>query len=120
MRKLLCASTASSAWVLASAVLTPGYAADLSIAPIYKAPPLPMSSWSGSYVGISGGGAWGSAVVRNRARRLMREVFRLHQRELAEPVDLVLVARPSIAGRGRAEVEKDFLATMSRAGLLNG
>ena len=62
----------------------------------------------------------GGAVVRNRARRLMREVFRLHQRELAEPVDLVLVARPSIAGRGRAEVEKDFLATMSRAGLLNG
>jgi len=66
MRKLLCASTASLAWVLASAVLTPGYAADLSIAPIYKAPPLPMSSWSGSYVGISGGGAWGSAVVRNQ------------------------------------------------------
>ena len=62
----------------------------------------------------------GGAVVRNRARRLMREVFRLHQRELAEPVDLVLVARPSIAGRGRDEVEKDFLATMSRAGLLNG
>jgi len=62
----------------------------------------------------------GNAVVRNRARRLMREVFRLHQRELAEPVDLVLVARPSIAGRGRDKVEKDFLATMSRAGLLNG
>ncbi|HEU0037964.1 MAG TPA: ribonuclease P protein component [Verrucomicrobiae bacterium] len=62
----------------------------------------------------------GNAVVRNRARRLMREVFRLHQRELAEPVDLVLVARPSIAGRGHDKVEKDFLATMSRAGLLNG
>jgi ribonuclease P protein component len=60
----------------------------------------------------------GGAVVRNRARRLMREVFRLHQRELAEPVDLVLVARRSIAGRGLAEVEKDFLATMGRAGLL--
>lgn len=62
----------------------------------------------------------GGAVVRNRARRLMREVFRVHQRELAEPVELVLVARASIAGRGRAEVEKDFLATMKRAGLLNG
>jgi ribonuclease P protein component len=61
----------------------------------------------------------GGAVVRNRARRLMREVFRLHQRELTEPVELVLVARQSIAGRGRAAVEKDFLATMSRAGLLN-
>ena len=61
----------------------------------------------------------GGAVVRNRARRLMREVFRLHQRELTEPVDLVLVARQSIAGRDRAKVVKDFLATLTRAGLLN-
>ncbi|MEK7707903.1 MAG: ribonuclease P protein component [Verrucomicrobiota bacterium] len=62
----------------------------------------------------------GGAVVRNRARRLMREVFRAHQNELTQPVDLVLVARQSIVGRGLAGVEKDFLATMSRAGLLNG
>jgi ribonuclease P protein component len=61
----------------------------------------------------------GGAVVRNRARRLMREVFRVHQRKLSQPVDLVLVARRSIAGRGLAEVEKDFLATLRRAGLLN-
>ena len=61
----------------------------------------------------------GGAVVRNRARRLMREVFRAHQNELTQPVDLVLVARQSIVGRGLAGVEKDFLATMSRAGLLN-
>jgi len=61
----------------------------------------------------------GGAVVRNRARRLMREVFRAHQNELTQPVDLVLVARQSIVGRGLAGVEKDFLATMGRAGLLN-
>jgi len=61
----------------------------------------------------------GGAVVRNRARRLMREAFRMHQRELTQPVDLVLVARQSIVGRGLADVEKDFLATMGRAGLLN-
>lgn len=61
----------------------------------------------------------GGAVVRNRARRLMREAFRVHQRELTQPVDLVLVARQSIAGRGLADVEKDFLATMRRAGLIN-
>ena len=61
----------------------------------------------------------GGAVVRNRARRLMREAFRVHQQELTPPVDLVLVARQSIAGRGLAEVEKDFLAAMDRAGLLS-
>ena len=60
----------------------------------------------------------GGAVERSRARRLLRESFRQHQNELSQPVELVLVARPSIAGRGFAEVEKDFLTTLRRAGLL--
>jgi len=60
----------------------------------------------------------GGAVVRSRARRLLRETFRLHQHEFAQPVELVLVARPSIAGRDFAGVEKDFLAALNRAGLL--
>jgi ribonuclease P protein component len=60
----------------------------------------------------------GGAIERSRARRLLRESFRLHQHEFAQPVELVLVARPSIAGRGFAEVEKDFLTTLRRAGLL--
>jgi ribonuclease P protein component len=60
----------------------------------------------------------GGAVERSRARRLLRESFRQHQNELAQPVEIVLVARPSIAGRAFAEVEKDFLTTLRRAGLL--
>lgn len=60
----------------------------------------------------------GNAVARNRARRLLRESFRRHQHELAKPVELVLVARPSIAGRDYGQVEKDFLTTLRRAGLL--
>lgn len=60
----------------------------------------------------------GGAVERSRARRLLRETFRLHQHEFAQPVELVLVARPSIARRGFAEVEKDFLAALNRAGVL--
>jgi ribonuclease P protein component len=50
----------------------------------------------------------------------MRESFRLHQHELAGPVDLVLVARPSIAGKGFAQVEKDLLTSLRKAGLLKG
>ncbi len=40
-------------------------AADLSVAPLYKAPPLPPSevaqayNWTGFYAGINGGGGWG-------------------------------------------------------------
>ena len=60
----------------------------------------------------------GNAVARSRARRLLRESFRQHQHELSQPVELVLVARNSIAGRGFAGVEKDFLAVLRRAGLL--
>jgi ribonuclease P protein component len=60
----------------------------------------------------------GGAIVRSRARRLLRESFRQHQNEFAQPVELVLVARDSIAGKKFAEVERDFLATLRRAGLL--
>jgi len=58
------------------------------------------------------------SVVRSRVKRLLRESFRLHQYELAQPLDLVLVARPSIAGRKFAEVEGDFLSTLRSAKLL--
>lgn len=60
----------------------------------------------------------GGAVERSRARRLLRESFRLHQHELTAPVELVLVARNSIAGKNFAGVEKDFLAVLRRASLL--
>src|SRR5271156_1707188 len=60
----------------------------------------------------------GGAIERSRARRLLRESFRLHQHEFAQPVELVLVARHSIAGKKFADVEKDFLAALNRAKLL--
>jgi ribonuclease P protein component len=60
----------------------------------------------------------GGAVQRTRARRLLRESFRLHQHDLVRPVEIILVARNSIAGKKFADVEKDFLATLRRAGLL--
>jgi ribonuclease P protein component len=60
----------------------------------------------------------GGAVVRTRARRLLRESFRLHQHEFSKPIELILVARNSIVGKQFADVEKDFLTTLRRAGLL--
>jgi len=60
----------------------------------------------------------GSAVTRSRARRLLRETFRLHQHHLRQPVRMVLVARSSILGKQRAEVERDFLSALRKAKLL--
>ena len=62
----------------------------------------------------------GPAVVRARARRLLRECFRLHQRALRVPVDLVLVARRGLLGAKLAEVEADYLTALRRANLLKG
>ena len=73
---------------------------------------------SRSRVGVITAGKIGCAVVRNRARRLLRECFRIHQHDLNRNVDMVLVARPSIVGKKFAEVEQDFLTTLRRAKLL--
>jgi ribonuclease P protein component len=60
----------------------------------------------------------GNAVVRTRARRLLREAFRLNQHQIARTVDVVLVARASIAEKHFADVEVDFVTALRRAGLL--
>ncbi|HVK58315.1 MAG TPA: ribonuclease P protein component [Candidatus Kapabacteria bacterium] len=62
----------------------------------------------------------GNAVARSRARRLMREVFRHHQHDLQQSVDIVLVARQSIAGKTYSQVELDFLAAAKQARLIQG
>ncbi len=71
-----------------------------------------------SRLGVVTSGKIGNAIIRNRARRLLREAFRVHQYDLTQPVDLVLVARASITGKGFADVERDFLTTLRKAGLL--
>ncbi|MEK7686599.1 MAG: ribonuclease P protein component [Verrucomicrobiota bacterium] len=60
----------------------------------------------------------GNAVARTRARRLLREAFRLHQQDLRLPVVMVLVARQSIAGKRYAQVEYDYLNVLRQANLL--
>jgi len=59
-----------------------------------------------------------TAVARNRARRLMREAFRLNRQAVRDGFDLVLIARARIAQAGGREVAADFLAVCRRAGLV--
>ena len=48
---------------------------------------LPRPGLPAARLGVVTGKKVGNAVARNRARRLMRESFRLHQHELAGPVN---------------------------------
>src|SRR6267378_1827175 len=64
-----------------------------------------------SRLGVITSSRIGNAVARSRARRL------LHENDLKTAVDLVLIARNSIVGKGLAEVEKDFLTMLWKAGL---
>jgi outer membrane immunogenic protein len=64
-RSLVCTVAAALALTVTFARV-PARAADLSVAPMYRPlPAAPVANWSGSYLGIVGGGVWGSAVVHN-------------------------------------------------------
>ena len=60
----------------------------------------------------------GHAVVRNRVRRRLREIYRLHEAEFRPGVDLVVVARSRAVQATYARLERSFLTLSGRLGLL--
>lgn len=60
----------------------------------------------------------GGAVVRNRARRRLREVYRLNSPRLAQGWDLILVARGRTLTASWKELNDSFLRLARKLGLL--
>ena len=60
----------------------------------------------------------GHAVVRNRARRRLREVYRLHTPELKQGYDIILVARTRTAYAPWPELQKQFVKLCRKLELL--
>lgn len=60
----------------------------------------------------------GNAVKRNRAKRRLREAWRLNRHRFHGEMDVVLVARRSILTAPWQEVNDDLIRLAKRAGLL--
>ena len=59
-------------------------------------------------IGISVSKKVGNSVVRHRVTRVIRECFRLHEKELIQGLDIVIVARPLAKEQGLMEIEEAF------------
>lgn len=69
-------------------------------------------------LGLTVGVKIGKAVIRNRVRRRLREIYRLNERTLRRGVDLVVVARTGAVEASYRELEQEFLRLAGRLGVL--
>lgn len=72
-----------------------------------------------SRYGITVGGKLGHAVVRNRVRRRLREIYRLNEDRFLPGYDIVVVARGRAVHCRYAELERHFLRLAKKLQLLS-
>jgi ribonuclease P protein component len=69
-------------------------------------------------LGVSVSKKVGNAVVRNRMRRLVKEIVRHHEPEIAGGLDMVFIVRKGALDKDYAELEKSALHVLRKAKLL--
>ena len=60
----------------------------------------------------------GKAVVRNRVRRRLREIYRLNEEAFAQGLELVVVARVRAVRASYRQLEQSFMSACGKLGLL--
>ena len=71
-----------------------------------------------SRVGITVSKKLGHAVVRNRVRRRLREIYRLHEDSFCPGWDMVVVARSRAVDASFDRLTASYLSLAGRAGIL--
>ena len=69
-------------------------------------------------VGVTVSKKLGKAVVRNRVRRRLREVYRLNESRFLPGWDIVVVARGRAVDAGFSELTNAYLALAKKLGIL--
>lgn len=69
-------------------------------------------------VGLTCGKSVGNAVKRSRAKRLMRESYRLILPDMRQGYDIVIIARTGILGKKCVNVMKDARYAFTKLGLM--
>ena len=82
----------------------------LAVAPVSDSRPM--------RAGIIASRRVGNAVVRNRARRRIREIVRKHQNEIIRDVWLVVIISARAARANYSQLEDEYLRLAGRASIL--
>jgi len=69
-------------------------------------------------LGVSASKKIGNAVVRNRMRRMLKEIVRANEHRIVPHVDFILIVRMPAVGMKMKEMEKSVQHVLKRAGLI--
>ena len=69
-------------------------------------------------IGVAAGRTVGTAVYRNRAKRLLREAMRTLIPSIASGLDLILIARPGLVSATLEDTHRALLTLLQRAQIL--